>query len=242
MSLGVFNGFIGYNYMNRDCNFTGTDTEELYNENLKLQPADWYYRTCNMSYVRNSIGHRCREINDIDLDNYILFIGCSHTEGVGLSLEDSFTYKLANELKCDYYNLAVGGCGVDTMIHNLNIWLHTVNKKPKYIICQWPDPTRYVSYSNRAFDFHGIWEKHPNVLNFIIAGDMNNFFNGRIKLAKILLEKLNNVITVSVYPNMADIHFNQYDVARDGMHHGRRSNSMLTRLLLEKIHQTKKIV
>lgn len=240
MELKSVNGFIGYNPIAHNVNFTGIDSEELYQENLKLQPADWYYRTRDISYVRNSNGHRCKEISEIDLDNYILFVGCSHTEGIGLSLEDTFAYKITNELKCDYYNLSLGGSGVDTMIHNLNIWLHTVNKKPKQIIWQWPDPNRYISYSNNAFDFHGLWEKHPNVLNFILAGDMNNFFNGRIKLAKLLLAKLNNVITIGVNSTRADTHFKSYDLARDGMHYGHLSNNILTQVLLEKYNKLKK--
>lgn len=242
MALQVYNGFIGHHFIDHNVNFSGMDSEELYHENLKSQPIDWYYRTHTVSYVCNSNGHRCKEINDIDLDNYILYTGCSHTEGVGLSLEDSYAHKLAKALNCDYYNLALEGGGIDTMIHNLNIWLNTVKKRPKYIICQWPDLVRYFAYNEGTYEFHGLWEKDPDVLNFILAGDMNNFFNGRLELAKLLLSKLDNVITVSIHNNDTDIQFLNHDLARDGMHYGRLSNTILAQFLLEKIQQTQKIV
>ena len=44
---------------------------------------------------------------DDDQDNYILFIGCSHTMGVGLELEKTYPHILSEKLKMDYYNLAV---------------------------------------------------------------------------------------------------------------------------------------
>jgi DNA polymerase III alpha subunit len=59
----------------------------------------------------------CKSINikieDIDLNNYILFIGCSHTEGIGLELQTTYPYLVSEELKCDYYNLGLGGTGID---------------------------------------------------------------------------------------------------------------------------------
>ena len=60
----------------------------------------------------NFTGERAQEII---LNNYILFTGCSHTKGVGLALEDTYPYLLAQKLNCDYYNLALGGTGQDVM-------------------------------------------------------------------------------------------------------------------------------
>jgi|TARA_R110000822_G_C15136000_1_gene475646 hypothetical protein len=93
----------------------------------------------------NSLGHRCKDIADLDFDNYVLFTGCSHTVGVGVTLKQSFPYKVAKKLKCDYYNLGVGGSGVDTIEHNLLVWFTLFDKPPKYIFCEWPDYARFMS-------------------------------------------------------------------------------------------------
>ena len=79
--------FIGNNMPNKTVNFLGfTDSEERYLESIKTQPNDWYYKDRSFTYSYNEYGHRSKNISDIDLDNYILFTGCSHTEGVGLEL------------------------------------------------------------------------------------------------------------------------------------------------------------
>ena len=92
----------------------------------------------------NSFGHRCKEIADLDFDNYVLFAGCSHTVGVGVTVKQSYPYRVAKKLKCDYYNLGLGGGGIDAVEHNLLAWFTLYDKPPKYIFCEWPDYARYM--------------------------------------------------------------------------------------------------
>ena len=92
----------------------------------------------------NSFGHRCKEIDDLDFDNYVLFAGCSHTEGVGVSVEQSYAHLVAKNLKCEYYNLSVGGGGLDALEHNLLMWFTLYDKPPKYIFCEWPPYERFM--------------------------------------------------------------------------------------------------
>ena len=99
--LSLNNDFLGYHPKEHNVRFSGTDTSKIFLENLKTQSNDWYYRSNIISYDRNSNGHRCKNIDEIDLNNYILFIGCSHTEGIGLKLEDTYPYLLSNKLECD---------------------------------------------------------------------------------------------------------------------------------------------
>jgi len=93
----------------------------------------------------NSFGHRCKEIAELDFDNYVLFTGCSHTTGIGVTIKQSYPYKVSKKLKCDYYNLGVGGGGVDGVEHNLLIWFTLYDKPPKYIFCEWPDYARFMA-------------------------------------------------------------------------------------------------
>ncbi len=241
MVLRVTNGFLGFR-LQGNLSYVDHDNEELFLKNLKDKPNDWYYRDKEIIYSYNNLGHRSKNIEDVDLDNYILFTGCSHTEGIGLELDKTYANIVAKELNCDYYNLALGGSGIDTMMHNLNLWLHTIKKQPKYIICQWPDPNRFITYESDVFHAHGLWEKDPNILNFILAGDTNCYFKARVMLAKILIASMNNVIKVSLLSNENEVHFKRYDIARDGLHYGIESNRILAEHILEKISLNKKSV
>ena len=108
------------------------DTEENFKKNILTHPELNYYVTNILTYSFNNYGHRCKNVEDVDLDNYILFVGCSYTEGMGLYLEDGFPYILSQKLNCDYYNLGLAGSGIDIQLHNLTTWLLKYNK-PKLL-------------------------------------------------------------------------------------------------------------
>ena len=97
-----FNDFICTTLRGQETSFTGSDDAERFEKNLTQLPKDWIYRTKEIIYNYNSLGFRCKEPNELDFDNYVLFTGCSHTEGVGLALEDTYPYKIAEHLKTDF--------------------------------------------------------------------------------------------------------------------------------------------
>ena len=140
--LSLNDDFLGYHALEHNVLFSGSDTLEIYENNLKTKPIDWYYRTNQISYVRNKNGHRCKNIEDIDLNNYILTIGCSHTEGIGLKLEDTYPYLLSQMMNCDYYNLGIGGIGIDILNYNLVTWFSKIKNPPKLLVVQWPHRAR----------------------------------------------------------------------------------------------------
>jgi len=241
------NDFIGYEPAVHNVLFSGSDTEELYAQNLKSKPNDWYYRTNQISYIRNSNGHRCREIKDIDLSNYILYAGCSHTEGIGLELEKTYPYMLSKLVNCDYYNLGIGGTGIDVLLHNLIVWFGTVKQKPKLVIIQWPVWTRYARFvkepTNENLLDNGVWLiggfKDPTLME----GESVHYFKTIEHLARI---KINHIIDVPIinvgftdYPSISNddfVIFEQTDTARDP-HLGIESNKNLTSKLYHRLHQ-----
>jgi len=241
MNLYINSGFLGLNPLypvrpSIHTQYSGSDKPELFEKNLKIKPDNWYYRNISIDYLYNKLGHRCKGIDKIDLNNYILFVGCSHTEGVGNRTIDTFPYLVSDALKCDYYNLSVGGTGIDTMIHNLNIWLHKIKHQPKYIVWQWPESTRYLSYDGANISIHGVWQNDINTQNFIIYGDMSNYFYARMKLAEILLEQLPNVVEIDFFTKTnKNIFFDCLDLARDDLHYGVESNKNLAKLLIDKL-------
>ena len=222
----VHQGFIGYPKTNVTVEFVGSDREELFNQNLKTQPEDWYYRNKKIEYTYNSLGHRCKDIKDLNLSNYILFAGCSHTEGIGLELQHTYPYRLAERLNCDYYNLALGGTGIDIMTHNLTMWSKKIANRPKAVVILWPDSTRFmtIDYADNVIQ-HLISDNNPKSANLIIAGDDVGFFESRKKLSKILISHLYDDCPIinacsSGYPDSNLPILQHLDYARDLGHQG----------------------
>lgn len=226
--------FLGYDVTNFIRNFSGGDEEAPFLKNLNKQPDDWYYRNANVTYSYNEYGHRCKNIAELDLDNYILFTGCSHTEGVGLELEKTYAYQVASALDCDYYNLAMAGTGIDTMIYNLNMWFLLVQKKPKYMFVQWPDETRFTLIHGVQADPCGFWKDDNDTRKFLFYGDKINFFLSRKTLAeqntKLMVDE-SALININVMSQKnsegSNLILHRNDFARDLSHPGIESHKEL---------------
>jgi len=236
--LRFIEGFIG-NERKNSSPFAGHDSNRLYNTHLESMPDDWYYRDKIITYAYNNFGHRSNHIEEIDLSNYILYIGCSHTMGIGNAVEDTYTYISSNLLKCDFYNMSVEGSGTDIMMHNLTTWLLHIEEKPKAIVWQWPNPLRYLtvegSINSPNIIPQGIWKyNHKKNTDFILAGEANNFFHSKTILSAEYLKTLSfkkhiPIIEVSLTNDNSPskIFFNLVDKARDESHFGIQSNKNL---------------
>lgn len=258
--LSLNDDFIGYHPTEHNVDFSGSDTAERFVENLKLQPEDWYYRNQPISYNRNKNGHRCKDIENIDLDNYILFTGCSHTEGIGLRLEDSYAYLLSNKLNVDYYNLAVGGTGTDVVNYNIATWFAKVKKPPKLLVVQWPNHVRATvklfenthNYVPDPWINHGIWstrntsnnKNHKEIGNFLTSGEDMGYFKSLRTLAKTLVHNIAQCPIIEVTTGYDDINagehkLKQIDNARDIPfgHMGIQSQLINLQLLYQKVEK-----
>ena len=141
--------------------WSGGDEEDAYLKNCATQPLDWYYRDLKIEYSFNSNGHRCKEIDDIDLSNYLLFSGCSNTVGVGLELEKTYPHVVSKKLGCDYYNIAISGTGIDAVAFNIITWINVNKQAPRAIIIQVPEITRVlIADGGENFDAAGPWTKN----------------------------------------------------------------------------------
>ena len=256
------NNFIGYSSEFAFEYFSGSDTEEIFNNNLKTQPSNWYYRNTTITYERNSNGHRCKEINDIDLNNYILFIGCSHTEGISLELEKTYPYLLSKKLGMDYYNLSLGATGPDTVLYNLVQWKTKVKQVPKLLIVQWPNTARYLKMlandythpkSNEYINADeaklreiGVWNALGDDQRFLVLGDSpsTGYFYSKKMLINRMIQALYSESTIvrmnygalDEPEKTADIEWNNSihtDYGRDCRHAGIETNINVT----EKIYQ-----
>ena len=181
---------------NSSWNFCDSDSEELYNKNLVSKPIDWYYRNNPITYTFNSLGYRCKELNDLNLNDYVLFLGDSHTEGIGLHLEDTYAYQVSKKLNKDYFNLGSGGTGTDAMFYNLMTWLHTF-PHPKYICLFYTENTRSLVKAQNDFRYQNIsinWSEgdtnHDNAKKFLVLGDLLGYFNSRTNLYANMIDNI----------------------------------------------------
>lgn len=242
------NKIYGSGYTDPEFSLIGADSKNHFEENLNTQPLDWEYRTKSVLYNRNSLGHRCTELETLK-DDFVLFIGCSLTEGVGVALEDTFTYKLAQDLGLDYYNLGLAGSGADLLCENLSKWFLNIKKVPKLVVIQWPAPNRYYQRFTDGLTPVGAWiavrngivsdeVKQATKYDFVNEEVINNFVNassaGYFEHFSTVLRTttLNFLNCLGIkYIEFTDEEFPKLDVGRDLIHPGTQSNTQLALFL-----------
>lgn len=222
----------------------GTDSLDEYLKNLKKQPSDWHYSTNRFSYIRNTLGHRANELDQINLDDYILTTGCSLTEGIGLAIENTYTAKLAELMGCDYYNLGIAGSGLDILNHNLITWFSTVQKKPKLVVIQIPEPARFMTFDSIMAVTHvpgGVGESEHH--RFMASGEIINFWKSRYLLYKNLWKNVIDVPIIEINASSerispTELNFQKIDLARDLSHFGIESHSEMAKKIFEHTRST----
>ena len=146
--------FVRKELANKTFKFFSKEDELSYNRNKKELGSSWEYANKKVGFRYNSIGYRC-PLNYNELkDGFLLTMGCSYTEGIGLAEEDTYTYRLAKNLNLteNYFNAGIGGFGVDVVLWNsllFSSWCAKNNIIPKYVVIQ-------LSYSER----HSFWYDH----------------------------------------------------------------------------------
>jgi hypothetical protein len=125
---------------NKTMEFNVSDNEKMYLNNKKKLGKEWYYYDKKIEYKYNSWGYRTKEFDNLN-DDYILTLGCSFTEGIGLDYDDMWSTKLSKKLNLDVFNMGMGGTGVDFQFYNTTLIHNHIlkkNKPPKLVIYQWP--------------------------------------------------------------------------------------------------------
>jgi|688.fasta_scaffold577544_2 hypothetical protein len=137
----------------------GTDSEKNFDHNKKhsyslLKNNGWL--TNKITYKFNSHGFRCEEFSE---DPSIMFLGCSMTLGIGVSLEDTWVCQVANELNLHSVNLAVGGSSCDTAFRLCYDYIDKIN--PKIVVIRPPNIGRAELFVKDKDPIHlGPWIAH----------------------------------------------------------------------------------
>lgn len=228
----LYEGLIGEVNNNREFDWgIFYDTFYNYTKNFEKNTDTLkYFKSVN--YKFNNFGHRCKNVDDINLNNYILFIGGSNAVGVGNYLEDTYPYLLSEKLNMDYYNLSVVGSGIDIHIHNLTVWIQKF-KIPKLILWEWTNDARVICNKYNSLSPIGPWDNDNKYVEFLILAEKIGFLKARRQLASEFLKTLNiPIIQIDNFLNAEIIHFEGLDLSRDMQHVGPKSHNQVYQKIL----------
>lgn len=136
----------------------------------------------------NTNGHRCKEISEINFQNYILFAGDNGSLGLDKPIEETFPYLISQKLKCDYYNLSVFNGGLDALRYNLITWF-VKYKRPKAVVISCEFLNSLLVSDNNFEQISAADYNNEMVQDIANIGNICGFFSGRNLLAKELLKQ-----------------------------------------------------
>jgi hypothetical protein len=187
---------------NKTYHWLATDTkirfEKFLKEDNQKKENLQYYLENPIEYKLNNFGFRTPDDFNFN-DEGNLFIGCSHTIGIGLHLEHVWSYKLNQIIGGKFWNLGLAGTGVQTHFRLLlgfckklkikNIF-HYAPKYPRYEFIINGIPTHFLmnEYTNNSD-----WEKQFGSLcrESLINDDQSNMtYNSHIYAIKGLANEL----------------------------------------------------
>ena len=137
-------------YVPQALPFEPTDTEYLYEANLKRQPDTWYYRDHSVSYTWNSNGYRASAWSEIDWAHSWIVMGCSHVLGIGVAYEDTLSEQLSRYIKAPCVNLGMGGSGWPVIMYN-TLRLIDSGIRPRGVVIVSPHLTRTTYWREECY-------------------------------------------------------------------------------------------
>lgn len=224
----------------------GTDTESQWQSILNgtfksplykdLSSLVSFYKDNTIKYKFNSEGFRDEEFSSkpsaVDV-----YLGCSHTSGIGLHRDNIWSSIVSKELDFPSINAGIGGTGCITHLRALK-WLLTKFKIRNLFYFyplshsrwEWYDPTSPFIYTN--------WYPHSEDMVKPLAYDENISLLNFTFIKAIKRICYENGIKYFIEHNMPRNRYRQYSphvsLARDGIHYGIKPHKDLANLFLKK--------
>lgn len=240
-----------YNYENKInggfiLDFSGNGTKELFEQNLKTQPDDWYYRTHPVKYTLNSLGYRTKEFDDIDWKESIVMFGCSNVFGTGVTDEHTIPYFLEQLSGRPVINMGIGGSSIQTVLHNSIILNDSKYPTPKAVVNMITEMNnRYQVFKDNIVYNIGDWdpsgdefEKKENLLPFNLMNikmirnlwrNKTIYYEGTLfNMGRLLINKLDKEIYCESFEGDGGL-------ARDLTHNGPVKNLEIARGIYKKL-------
>jgi hypothetical protein len=234
--LDITFGRIGYPKV---VEYTESDTPDRWKSRWNLRKAlhTNYYKiqtSKSFTYSLNKQGYRENDWKEINWTNSYIFLGCSHTFGVGVPQEDTLPKQIQNSTDKYCVNLGIpGGNNSFSMFNSSKLINQGI--KPLGVFYQ-------RTYANRWFDI-----KDDNTLDPFLASDnkKNNYFKN-----KNYIDFLDNSISETIHSQWKNIcpiiefniamfpdHDKDFYIARDGCHYNEAYFKKIVPHLLEKLHK-----
>ena len=179
---------------NKKTKWLLTDSEERFINLLKEHPTSEHlnnYLKNPILYQYNDFGFRSNDdFNTQSLGN--IFLGCSHTFGVGHHLENVWSYKLSQKIGDKFFNISEPGSGIMTQYRHL---LHFIDKlNVKNVFHYLPDEDWYrYEYVKKDETFGRVIheqlssylidtffnEKQVHLLNYVYIEAIRQLLNSR---------------------------------------------------------------
>tara|TARA_R100000734_G_C3294377_1_gene85730 strand:+ start:33 stop:845 length:813 start_codon:yes stop_codon:yes gene_type:complete len=134
---------------NKTLEWAHDDEEKLFKELLKKEPTNpslHYYLENPITYELNNYGFRS-PVDYVEGMEGNVFLGCSHTMGIGHYLENTWSWKVNEYVGGNFINLGVGGSGIGTGFRLLYSFKDIV--KPKNVFLYYPHTYRFEFFSPR---------------------------------------------------------------------------------------------
>lgn len=127
-------------FAGQQVSWFNSDSAQAYQQNLKnnraqLEKYGWI--DADITYKFNSHGFRSNEFSDLPS---IMFLGCSHTLGVGLPLEMTWTHLVSQQLGLESCNLGLASSSCDSAFRLANHYVPKI--KPSIVFLLAPDQAR----------------------------------------------------------------------------------------------------
>lgn len=181
---------------NKTLYWLENDNEKKFKERLKKNPKD----PCLISYKKNPIEYKLNNYGfrtPIDFYQGIegnLFLGCSHTFGVGHHLKNTWSWRLNQKIGGNFLNLGVGGSGIGTAARLLYGYKDIL--KPKNVFLFIPHPYRYEYYDtmHKQWENVNVWFQKPKNRHTLMLiaerANMNVYWHLNFNFIKNLCQEI----------------------------------------------------
>ena len=195
----------------------------------------------DLADIFNSRGHRCKEIEEINLQNYILFAGDNVGVGWGTPLEETYPYLISKSLKIDYYNLSIFNGGIESLKYNLITWYHKIPQKPRAIVISNEFLNSFLVADQNHTEFTPCDLNDEKVQAVLDAGNTTNYFLTRQFLTDKLLSNLikNPIYQIEFNDRIPALKNNVINLKHDGDMY---DHNAISKLVINELNKTKKQV
>lgn len=203
----------------------------FYGNFLGHEPAD----------IFNSRGHRCKEIEEINLQNYILFAGDNIGLAWGTPVEETYPYLVSKALKLDYYNLSIFNGGLDSLRYNLITWYTTIPQKPRAIVVSNEFLNSFLVCDHNYNNFSPCDLNDEKVQTVLDNGNTTNYFLTRQYFTDKLLSNLiiNPIYQVEFKDRIPALKNNVINLKHDG---DMFDHKAISKIIINELDKTKRQV